>query len=165
MMLRRTVAVVVVLAFVFGSAFVHAKKNKNPRVLPINSTAHGMTYGEWSGAWWEWAVGIPAATNPILDATGENGDIDQEGSVWFLAGNFGGDDDLTLTVPPGKSLFFPLINSLWWAPDDVEVAAFVVDEFLGLDPNDLTDEELITLTAIFQGHLRNTGNDVHGRWR
>ncbi len=147
---RRTVSVVVILAIVFGSALVQAKKNENPRVLPINSTPYGMTYGEWGGAWWAWAVGIPAATNPILDATGDDGDIDQEGSVWFLAGTFGGPAVRTLTVPPGKSLFFPLVNSLWWAPDDLEFAAFVVDTELGLDPDDFTDEELITLVAIFQ---------------
>ena len=40
--------------------------------------------------WWKWALGIPAAENPILDETGEFADVDQSGSVWFLAGNFGG---------------------------------------------------------------------------
>jgi hypothetical protein len=149
-MMRNTISVVVVFAIVFGSALVQAKRNKNPRVLPINSTPHGMTYGEWSGAWWAWAVGIPAAMNPILDTTGEFGDIDQAGSVWFLAGTFGETAERTLTVPPGKSLFFPLANSLWWAPDDLPVAEFVVEFFLGLDPDDFTDEELIELTAIWQ---------------
>jgi hypothetical protein len=84
-----------------------------------------------------------------LDATGEFGDIDQEGSAWFLAGTFGGPAERTLTIPPGKSLFFPLLNSLWWAPDDLESAAFAVEVELGLNPDDFTDEELIALAAIW----------------
>lgn len=124
-------------------------RTNNPRIVPIQSLRHGMTYGEWAGAWWAWAVGIPAATNPILDATGEFGDIDQEGSAWFLAGTFGGPAERTLTIPPGKSLFFPLLNSLWWAPDDLESAAFAVEVELGLNPDDFTDEELIALAAIW----------------
>jgi hypothetical protein len=150
MIYRKTISIVAVFAILFGSVLVHAKRNKNPRVLPIHSTPHGLTYGEWAGAWWTWAVGIPGAMNPILDTTGEFGDIDQGGSVWFLAGTFGVTAERTITVPPGKSLFFPLANSLWWAPDDLPTAEFVVEVFLGLDPDDFTDEELIALTAIWQ---------------
>ena len=138
------------LAVVVASTFALAGRNTNPTVLPIDSNPHGQSYGNWGGEWWAWALGVPLDSNPIEDATGEFGDIDQSGRVWFLAGNFGGESEREVTIPPGKALFFPLINSVWWAPDDVEIAAFVVDEFLGLDPDDFTDEELIALTAVFQ---------------
>jgi hypothetical protein len=121
-----------------------------PRILRPPTEPYGLTYGEWAAEWWKWAAGIPAAQNPILDQTGEFGHIDQAGPVWFLAGTFGGDAERTVTVPEGKALFFPLLNSLWWAPDDLEFAAFVAEEFFGLDPDDLTDEELIRLVANFQ---------------
>ncbi len=92
-----------VLVLAFGAAVIPAAaRNVNPRVIPIHAKPYGMTYGEWSAAWWSWAVGIPAATNPILDVTGEFGDIDQEGPVVFLAGSFGATVERALTIPRGK---------------------------------------------------------------
>ena len=131
-----------------GSSLAVAGTNEDLGILPVDAKLFGRTYGEWGAEWWKWAVGIPAETNPIIDPTGEFGHIDQKGPVWFLAGTFGGTVERSLTVPKGKWLFFPLVNSLWWAPDDLETAAFVA-EFLGLDPDDLTDEELIRLVAAF----------------
>ena len=143
-----------VLVLAFGAAVIPAAaQNVNHRVIPIHAKPYGLTYGEWSAAWWSWVVGIPAGDNfdenPILDETGEFGDIDQEGPVFFLAGSFGTTVERTLTVPRGKGLFFPIVNSLWWAPDDLPFAAFVAEEIFGLDPDDLTDEELIRLVANF----------------
>ena len=148
-------SVLVVLALAFGSAVAPAApaaaaaagRNVNPRVIPANAHPYGMTYGEWSAAWWSWVGGIPFATNPILDVTGEFGDIDQEGPVFFLAGSFGETVERTLTIPPGKGLFFPIVNSLWWLPDDLGFAEFYVEVILGLDLGDFTDIELIRLVA------------------
>src|SRR5262249_28289541 len=36
------------------------------------------------------------------------------GNVWFLAGNNGGSTVRTLTIPSGKSLFFPIVNIVDW---------------------------------------------------
>jgi len=87
--------------------------NPNPRVLPPQSDPFGKTYGEWSGAWWQWAFSIPAWENPVLDLTGEYAAVGQSGPVWFLAGTFGGTAERTVTVPPGKALFFPIYNYVW----------------------------------------------------
>jgi hypothetical protein len=92
---------------------VEAGRNPNPGVLPVDSNSHGKGYGEWSGAWWQWVYSIPAAMNPVSDQTGEFAAVGQSGSVWFLAGNFGGTTVRTVTVPAGKTLFFPIINTLW----------------------------------------------------
>lgn len=97
-----------------------ADRNPNPRVIPPNAIAYGKSYGDWGAAWWQWAVSIPAAQNPVVDATGEFCDVGQEGPVWFLAGNFGGATERACTVPAGKSLFFPLLNFVLWAPEDLE---------------------------------------------
>ncbi len=142
-------SVLVVLALAFGSAVAPAAagRNVNPRVIPFNAQPYGMTYGEWSAEWWSWVIGIPAATNPILDETGAFGDIDQQGPVFFLAGSFGSTVERTLTIPTGKGLFFPIVNSLWWLPDDLGFAEFYVEIILGLDLGDFTDIELIRLVA------------------
>ena len=84
----------------------------NNIVFPPSSTVGGLTYQVWSAKWWQWVISQPAATNPVLDTTGaqcKNGQ--PSGSVWFLAGTFGGAAERTCYVPSGKALFFPLYNS------------------------------------------------------
>jgi hypothetical protein len=87
--------------------------NGNPGILPPQAGAFGTTYAELQAEWWQWALGIPVAENPLLDATGENAALDQEGKVFFLAGSFGGVYERTCQVPAGKALFFPVVNNIW----------------------------------------------------
>ncbi len=91
-----------------------ADTNPNPRVLPPNSSPFGKTYGEWNAGWWQWVFSVPASKNPALATSGTiDCSVGQSGNVWFLAGNFltGGSYTLSCTVPVGKALFIPLINS------------------------------------------------------
>ncbi len=61
--------------------------------------------------WWQWALSIPKSVNPLLDTTGEDCMVGQQGVVWFLAGTlFGGSATRTCSVPADKTLFFPVIN-------------------------------------------------------
>jgi len=87
--------------------------NGNPGVLPVNSNPNGRSYGEWSAAWWQWALSIPTTVNPLLDATGADCAQGQSGHVWFLAGvfNVSGQATRSCTIPSGTALFFPLINA------------------------------------------------------
>jgi len=51
--------------------------------------------------------------SPVADRTGNHCHLKQEGEVWFLAGTYGTQRTIrTCTVPAGKYLFFPLINSV-----------------------------------------------------
>jgi hypothetical protein len=80
---------------------------------PPQSQQNGQTYGKLSNAWWQWALSIPTSTNPLLDTTGADCGQGQSGSVWFLAGTFGGSATpitRSCTIPAGKTLFFPTIN-------------------------------------------------------
>ena len=87
-----------------------------PRVAPIFSKPGGQTYGRWAAEWWQWALGVPAATNPLLDMTGEHCAQRQVDDVWFLAGTVGPDPVVReCTIPEGKALFFPLINNFFGA--------------------------------------------------
>ena len=131
----------------FAGALVcgQAARNPNPGILPINSTPYGMSYGEWGAAWWTWGLGIPGDQNPILDPDGSFCDSGQEGPVWFLAGTFGGDAVRTCTVPKGKALFFPIINWVYWAPEDLEFVQDVLAPHFGWDLTGLTEEEILRL--------------------
>jgi hypothetical protein len=84
-----------------------------PKPLPPQSNAFGKGYAELAADWLEWALAIPAATNPILDPDGAYAAMGQSGKVWFLAGNFGGTTERTITVPNGTALFFPIVNYFW----------------------------------------------------
>jgi hypothetical protein len=104
-------------------------KQPNPGVLSPQSKPYGMTYGEWSAAWWKWVYSIPAATNPLNDALPSpandedctNGEVGQFGPVWFLGGawaavevnpgEYVGKAIRNCSVPHDKALFFPIINA------------------------------------------------------
>lgn len=92
---------------------VAAGRNPNPGIAPPNSMPYGHAYGEWGALWWRWVYGIPWEENPVVDTTGEFAANGQSGPVWFLAGTFGADVTRTVTVPAGKGLFFPIVNSSW----------------------------------------------------
>jgi hypothetical protein len=110
-------------------------------LFPPSAVVHGKTYGEWSAAWWQWALLPPASRNPVVDATGEFADVGQSGPVWFLAGTFGGTAERTCTIPAGKCLFFPIIDSICWLtePSDTEAMARRVNAD---NINHVTDLEL-----------------------
>jgi hypothetical protein len=103
-------------------------------VAPVSSQPEGQSYGRWAAEWWQWALGVPAATNPLLDTTGEQCGQRQLDRVWFLAGSLSSDPVVrSCEVPAGTSLFFPLINNFYGA-------------FLS-DPPETRTEEFVRETA------------------
>ncbi len=83
--------------------------------FPPNSNPYGKSYGDWSIAWWQWALSIPTAENPLFDETGALCDQAQSGPVWYLAGifNVSGTAHRSCSVPKGRAIFFPLLNVEW----------------------------------------------------
>ncbi len=58
-----------------------------------------------SGAMWQWAFSIPTPVNPMIDATGQNCMVGQNGSTWFLPSALGGGlAARSCTVPEGVKL-------------------------------------------------------------
>ena len=109
------VAFSIVVGLLAGSVSGVYAANRNPGVIPPNAKAYGMTYGEWSAKWWQWAFSLPVDQNPFFDEGGNctNGANGQFGPVWFLTGviNVSGTAVRDCTVPAGKALFFPIINA------------------------------------------------------
>jgi hypothetical protein len=86
----------------------------NPQVLPIQSEAYGKTYAEWNNVWWQWTLDQQSAGNPIFDETGVNAFNHQpDHHVFFLTGvlNVSGTATRHVTIPAGRPLFFPLLNT------------------------------------------------------
>jgi hypothetical protein len=127
----------------------------NSMVFPTNSRPFGKTYGEWSAAHWQWLFSIPGPINPANDPTGVNAAVGQSGPVWFLAGSFCPEPPTpcsnftltrTITVPAGKALFFPIIDS----------------ECSTLEGNGTTEAELSACAEGFMNLATGMSCDVDG---
>lgn len=85
-------------------------------VIPLNARPAGKTYGEWSVAYWQWAMSIPYANNPWAnDSTGGFAGVGQSGPVWFLGGTQGSSETRDFTMPSGKFIFMPVHQWLFGA--------------------------------------------------
>jgi len=76
--------------------------------------------GQLTADWWKWVIAIPSEINPLLDETGDNCDVNQQGPVWFLVGTPGdttignlttGDAERDCVIPEGKKILFPIFNT------------------------------------------------------
>lgn len=92
-----------------------AMAEDTPGIIAPDGHPFGHSYGDWATQWTRWALGIPAARNPLIDTTGEFCDEDQSGPVWFLAGSLGQSVERTCTVPHNKALFLPVYTAVWGA--------------------------------------------------
>ncbi len=119
-------------ALLVAESPANSAPNPNKGIAPPNSSMYGLTYSGWAAAWWTWALETPGSVNPLTDFTGVNATQNQSGPVWFLAGVWGAEGPVTrqCTIPAGKGLFFPFVNSFignaGWAPED-DINAIVAD--------------------------------------
>jgi hypothetical protein len=109
------VGLAVALLVLAPVAVARADSNLNPGVLPINSYPAGMTYGQWSAAWWQYAYSLPNSSSPLFDATGGHCAVGQpyiaQSKVFFLAADVhGGTQTQSCTVPAGTTVFLPVLN-------------------------------------------------------
>jgi hypothetical protein len=115
-MLTLSVFVVLLLLTPTTSQFARAQgpasSTSNFVIFPPDSQPYGLTYGDWTAKWWQWAHSIPTENNPMLDETGEDCTQaqNQTGPVWFLAGTGAGSAERTCTIPAGKAILLPIIN-------------------------------------------------------
>lgn len=83
--------------------------SSNSGVYPAGANPFGKSLGQWSVAYWQWALSIPYASNPWAnDATGDFAGAQQSGPVWFLGGSLGDSFVREFSMPAGKALFLPV---------------------------------------------------------
>src|SRR5215475_12176455 len=100
------------IALSFGSALAAPTFAPPPPVQP-----HRISFSAWAALWWQWAVGTPAANNPVLDTTGANCAVNQpQPGVFLLAGTLDGSAaNRTCVVPVGTSFLIPMYNNAFFA--------------------------------------------------
>lgn len=98
-----------------GASPSEARTKIDSRVYNLRKKVFGLKGSEWAAQWWQWAFSIPAPVNPLFDETGDFVEVGQRGHVWFLGGVFSlsGTAVRTATIPTGRSLFFPILNTTW----------------------------------------------------
>ncbi len=137
-----SVALVALAACVSQNLAMAGRAGGTPRVLPPDSHPYGKTYGAWSAEHWQWLYSLQVSQNPLFQDGAVDLSLNQpDGPVWFLGGTFSttptpsggviGTAHRIGRVPPGKALFFPIIDSEW----DNAVPA-------GSPPTDYTTAEL-----------------------
>lgn len=151
---RVLVALLFVLGLLLPAASLPVEAGNNRGVIPPNAKPHGLSYGEWSARWWQWAYSLPVPDNPFFDGDPDDGDCPngaqgQSGHVWFLTGVLiqGGTAVRNCTVPTGQMLFFPILN--------VECAT--------LEGNGSTEAELRDCTDFFMNFVTNVAAELDGR--
>ena len=91
-------------------------------VIAPDQHVNGISQAELTANWWKWMISYPAATNPVLDTTGQSSYLggDQASvshpGVFFLAGNFSGAEARSVTVTDNQTLFLPFINTVSMIP-------------------------------------------------
>jgi hypothetical protein len=116
--MRQSKSLFAIAGIVFALLMRIAPALADDEIIPLNENAYGNTYGEWSAQWWQWLQSIPKAVHPLADTTGANCAQQQSGPVFYLVG-VGAFNSPPITrrctVPAGKALFFPILNSIWGA--------------------------------------------------
>jgi hypothetical protein len=92
-----------------AQTIINNSGNSNIKIetFQADSKPYGLTYGEWTARWWQWAYSIPKDVNPAYDDTGRYCTQGQSGPVWFLTGTYGHPVDRYCTIPFGKAILFP----------------------------------------------------------
>ncbi len=111
-------------------------------VYAPNENVLGMSYGDWSAAWWQYLLLFTNDVSPYLDTTGQYCNEGQGGPVFFLVGGPANPTIRSCTIPAGKALFAPIIN--------VECSSVESPPFEGDN-----DQEARTCAALW-----NDGTDI-----
>jgi hypothetical protein len=135
---RNTLSILLIAALLAGTSAGVADQ-KQVTIVPPGAKYHGKTYGEWSAAFWQYALAQPLEGHLFLDTPEFDFSSGQSGSVWFV-GAPDGPLTRTVTLPAGKALFLTI--------RDVETSSLEEPPFFGA-----TEEEQRATSNWFADHI------------
>ena len=106
-------------------------------VYPPETWPNGKPYSVHAASWWKWALAQSADKSAILDQTGAKCGVGQSGRTFYLAGAFSGEPTYRkCTIPSGRTLVFPIINSAYFAfpsdPAEQRTEVFIRSQVAGV---------------------------------
>ncbi len=108
------------------------------QLIAPTATVAGLSQSFIAAQFGQWALAYPAATNPLLDATGANSAAGNQGSYFFLGGSFSQDPVVrNVKVRPDQTLVINLTSVLDWMGPGVDTEALIREEaanVLGINP-------------------------------
>lgn len=140
-----------------GGTVREDEKQTNIGFFTPDDKPYGLTFGQWTVKWWEWAFSVSITNNPILDETGKFAGINQNGPVWFLAGTIGDEKKVahrTCCIPREKAILFPVINYVYTHEPIFKTDAELV-EYVAKDIDDIVIKQAVVdgiLVPIFRVH-------------
>ncbi|MDQ5876487.1 MAG: hypothetical protein M3288_06580, partial [Thermoproteota archaeon] len=86
-------------------------RSNEAEIFTTDASPYGLTYGEWTARWWQWAYSVPRDVHPAYDDSGKYCAEGQGGPVWFLTGTYEHPVERYCNIPAGKAILFPILNS------------------------------------------------------
>jgi len=123
----------------FVGAIAGVADEKQVTIIPPGAKYHGKTYGEWSAAFWQYALAQPLEGHLFLDTPEFDFSSGQSGDVWYV-GAPDGPLTRTVTLPAGKALFLTI--------RDVETSSLEAPPFFGA-----TEAEQRATSTWFADHI------------
>lgn len=83
-------------------------QSSSPALFAPDASPYGTSMERWGELAWRWIYRQPAATNPLLDQTGADCAVGQDGPVWFLPSVIPGgpvfQGERSCTIPHNRAL-------------------------------------------------------------
>lgn len=155
----------VLAAFAYALFFISASA-ASFQTLSVKSETE---LGKWGASWWLWALSAPENSDPISDTTGKSCAINQAGKVWFLAGTYenGAPIKRQCTIPAGKAIMFPLVNTYGVGDTQAECTASLQQSSAGFDRvkiNSIKIDNKAVSTRNLRGKAPCFYLSKHGKW-
>ena len=107
----------------------------------------GISWEEWTIRWWKWILSTPHIRDMRWKANLVFSE-ENEKNVIFLAGNFGGRTERTVTIPAGTAVLVPIINFTTSFNEEPDIET--EDELLRRAKSDIDD--IVTKHASLNGN-------------
>jgi hypothetical protein len=108
----QSISIILVVILLGSIALMACSAGKaNPTVMPPTSKVEGLTYGEWLGKWWKYALEAPSDQNPISGETGNNCVYQKIGNVGLVLANSSLTEAIDCEIPSGMMMYVEVLGA------------------------------------------------------
>ncbi len=136
---------------------VDERTNGNSAVYPPTAHPYSKSYAAWSAIWWQKFLTYDCASTPFANPS--NVLFNQSGQVYFLAGLAEVGTSVSVTIPHGKAVLFPLVNFINFPCGEYQPGPNqTMEEFLTQDVQTTLYETAVLSVTIDGVEVNNPGS-------